>query len=125
MKVKTNFKEPKMPKDDVYLKYVRQLPCVICENFEFDKGGPPSNSHHTFCGRYSQEKSPDQNAIPLCPSHHQGFNDDGEGKLAIHKCKESWVEQYGPDTDYIDVTRDAVLREFGYTPKGINESSED
>lgn len=111
-----NFKQPKVIADREYIGFVKQLPCVICQAFGEPYGQAPSDAHHPICGRYSQRKAPDHTAIPLCKGHHQtGEN----GKLAIHRGKESWAEKYGADTDYVEVTQDAVKTIFGYTPKGL------
>ncbi len=88
-------------KDPAYLKAVRALPCCICGLF-------PAYAHHTICGRYSQGKTPDRQAIPLCEGHHQGLWDTT--KLAIHKNQTAWVAEFGPDTDYIEATQDAIER---------------
>ena len=88
-------------KDPAYLDAVRRLPCCIC-------GRMPVEAHHVICGRFSRKKAPDRKAIPLCDGHHQGKWDTTE--LAIHKNKKAWVEAYGPDTDYITETQDAVKR---------------
>lgn len=78
-------------KDPAYLEAVADLPCVICNDW-------PVQVHHPCCGRYSQAKAPDQDAIPLCWNHHLG--PDG-----VHTRKKWWIEQFGPDTDYIAPTR--------------------
>lgn len=88
-------------KDPAYLSAIHNLPCVICEKIGVNQT-TPTEAHHTICGRYSQRKTPDRDAIPLCASHHRlGLN----GDLAIHNGKKSWVKQYGLDTDYIEQTR--------------------
>lgn len=91
-----DFDKPKP--DPAYLNFVKQMPCCIC-------GRPgPSDAHHPICERWSQEKAPDRDAIPLCKKHHQW------GPDAIHNGKESWVAKYGSDRDYIAGTQDAVER---------------
>lgn len=74
-----------------YLDAVRQLPCCIC-------GAWPSSAHHVICGRYSQSKSSDFDAIPLCYQHHQG-------ERGIHTDQAAWVARHGPDTRYSEPTR--------------------
>lgn len=94
--------KPKRPdgKDPAYLAAVRSLPCCICAGWGYIQQGP-TFAHHTICGRYGQRKTPDRQAIPLCFMHHQG--DDG-----IHVRRAWWVEAFGPDTDFIAATQDAV-----------------
>jgi len=87
-------------KDKKYLEAIHNLPCCICEAFGH-RQTTPTQAHHTICGRYSQRKTPDRQAIPLCYHHHQG--EDG-----IHQGKRSWVAKYGQDTDYIAGTLDAI-----------------
>lgn len=91
---------------NAYLAAIHELPCCICRAY----GEPqlsPTQAHHTICGRFSQKRTPDRQAIPLCEGHHQGLWDDS--KIAIHKGKRTWVEAYGPDTDYIAATQDKIL----------------
>ena len=83
-----------------YLAAVRELPCAICANWGFPQQSTTA-AHHVICGRYGQRKTPDIMAIPLCWNHHQG--PDG-----IHTRREWWVEQFGPDTDFIAATQDAL-----------------
>ncbi|MFC0280527.1 hypothetical protein ACFOHK_08420 [Falsigemmobacter intermedius] len=98
--------------DPDYLADVRRLPCVICDAFGFQQK-TRTEAHHTFCGRFGQDKTPDRQAIPLCNGHHEG--DMETGKIAIHLDKALWVDTYGPDTDFIAITQDAVARLRGET----------
>lgn len=84
---------------------VKQLPCCICLHFGMTPSGP-SHAHHPIHGRYSARKSPDLHCIPLCEGHHQGNFDTT--KIAIHREPSKWRRLYGPDTDYIAGTLDAV-----------------
>lgn len=93
-------KQAKPERDPAYLARVRTLPCCICEAFGFVQIGP-TFSHHTFCGRFSQEKTPDREAIPLCHLHHQGA-------FGIHTDKDAWVQEFGDDRDYIAATLDKL-----------------
>ena len=99
-------KQPRAIANPAYLAAVRQLPCIICEEY-----GEPQQSrteaHHVFHGRFSQRKSPDEMAIPLCVDHHTGFGFD-TSKLAIHKAKAEWALHYGNDYDFTDRTQDAL-----------------
>ena len=98
--------------DREYLADVRRLPCVICDAFGFHQQSP-TEAHHTICGRFGQDKTPDREAIPLCDGHHQGKFD--RGRIAIHEDKALWQDHYGSDRDYIAITQDAVARLRGET----------
>lgn len=95
--------------DRDYIAAIHNEPCCICEAFGFVQTSP-TDAHHTICGRYGHLRTPDKQAIPLCKCHHQGLRfDRDKSKLAIHQGKESWVEAYGPDTDYIAATQDRIM----------------
>ena len=101
-------KAPREAKDPKHLARIRELPCVICWAHGMPQNSP-TTAHHPICGRYSRNKSPDSHAIPLCDGCHQG--DFDTSKIAIHRDRALWVETYGPDTDYIAVTRDMLAGE--------------
>jgi len=109
MNVETNFKPEKQAKDTAYLAKVAKEPCCVCEAYGMVQTSP-TTVHHTICGRYSQSRTPDLQAIPLCEEHHQGLWFTKTDKLAIHKGKDSWIKAYGPDTDYIAATQDRILK---------------
>ena len=79
-----------------YMRKVKQLPCCICG------APPPSDAHHCISNRYGTSKVSDFEAIPLCKEHHQ------IGPDAIHNGKATWEERHGPDTNYINQTRNLV-----------------
>jgi hypothetical protein len=87
-------------KDPAYLAKVATLPCCVCQAFGLVQIGP-TYVHHTICGRFSQAKTPDREAVPLCFGHHQG-------EFGIHTDKAAWVQEYGLDTDYIAATQDRL-----------------
>jgi hypothetical protein len=91
-------REPK--KDPKHLARVAELPCCICEAFGLVQIGR-TYVHHTICQRYSQEKVPDRETIPLCYLHHQG-------ELGVHTNKTAWQQEYGSDRDYIAATLDKL-----------------
>ena len=95
--------------DPAYLAAVRALPCCVCA-----AGGlqqvTPTEAHHAICGRYGQHKTPDCMAIPLCRDHHTGA-------CGIHTQRALFVACYGPDTDYIPATQDAVAGQLN-SPRG-------
>ena len=91
-----------------HMRKVRLLPCCICSNFGFIQTSP-TDAHHWKSGRNSTARTPDGEAIPLCKCHHQGlqFNRD-KTKIAYHQAQTTWEAAYGPDTDYIKATQNAV-----------------
>ncbi|MEI4473223.1 DUF968 domain-containing protein [Frigidibacter sp. MR17.24] len=93
-----------------YLAQVRALPCVICAGWGL-RQLTPTQAHHPIHDRGSQAKRPDDTAIPLCDGHHQG--DWDTSKIAVHREPERWRQEYGPDTDFIEMTRD----QLGWTGK--------
>jgi len=86
-------KEPASQADLDYMLAVKGLPCAVCN------APPPSDCHHTICGRFGSRKTPARDCIPLCKIHHQW------GPDAIHNGKESWIDEWGFDTNYIEQTR--------------------
>ena len=95
-------KPPKPGKNPEYLAKVAALPCVICHTHGERQIGR-TYVHHVICGRHGGAKTPDKMAIPLCYRHHQG-------EFGIHTERAAWVEAYGPDTDYVDPTRNMIAR---------------
>jgi len=93
--------------DHAYLAKVRELPCCICEAF----GEPQlsaTTAHHPIHGRFSQRKTPDRMAIPLCDGHHQGSFDGS--KIAVHAEPTKWKRLYGEDHEYSAITQDRILK---------------
>lgn len=89
-----------------YLAAVRKLSCCICEAWgEIQR--TPTQAHHVFCGRFSQQRTPDTMSIPLCVSHHVGDRSEPD-KIAIHRRKESWQRKYGADHHYSAGTQDKL-----------------
>jgi hypothetical protein len=96
-----NFKKPKQAKDPAYLAAVRGLPCCVCERFGLVQTSQ-TTAHHTKCGRHSQAKTPDREAIPLCDCHHQGLRHDRDrSKIAFESEMKRWVAAYGEDEPVI------------------------
>lgn len=91
--------KPKQGADPEHLSFVRSLPCCICHEYGLPQLSP-TTAHHVIHGRYSTQKVPDCMTIPLCDGHHQG--DFDTSKLAIHRGKETWAAEYGPDHHWIN-----------------------
>lgn len=85
--------------DPDFLAQIAARPCIICKTFNMPQLSP-TTVHHVCHDRFSQQKTPDRMAIPLCDGHHQGRFDTS--KVAIHREKERWRELYGPDHSYSD-----------------------
>ena len=90
-------KPEKAKPNPAYIAALHDLCCCICEAFG-EVQTTPTTAHHTIMGRHSQRRTPDEDAIALCHSHHQG--DKG-----IHTHPAWWAETYGADTDYIAGTQ--------------------
>lgn len=98
-------REGKTSKRPDYLAAVRQMPCIVCEEF----GEPqmsPTTAHHPIHDRHSQHKRPDTTAIPLCDGHHQGSWDCT--KIAIHQRPQVWRSMYGRDIDFTPRIQDRL-----------------
>ena len=93
--------------DPRHLERVRSLPCCICTEYGLPQNSP-TQAHHCIHGRYSSKKAPDCMTIPLCEGHHQGLFDTS--KLALHQGPSRWRREYGPDTDWISWTEEALGR---------------
>lgn len=95
--------KPRRPKaDPKRLDRVRAEDCIICQMFgEIQMS--PTMAHHPIHGRFSQLKSPDAAAIPVCDGHHQANFDDS--KIALHQSPDEWKDLYGRDVDYINIVR--------------------
>lgn len=98
-------KQGKASKDPAYLAKVRQLPCIICQEFGMPQLSP-TQAHHPIHGRYGTRKSPDEMAIPLCEGHHQGNFDTS--KIALHREPAKWKRLYGQDHEYSARVRDII-----------------
>lgn len=91
-------KERVVSRNPKHLARVRELPCVICSEYGLPQL-TSTHAHHCIHGRYSQRKTPDFMAIPLCEGHHQGLYD--HSKTAIHKEPQKWRDLYGDDTGWL------------------------
>lgn len=92
-------------RDPAYLSEIHRLPCIICDAYG-EPQNSPTQAHHTTNGRFSNLRTPDRQAIPLCEGHHQGLLDTS--KVAYHRDRAEWERRYGKDTDWISVTQDAI-----------------
>ena len=82
-------KAPPVAKDPRHLARVRELPCIICEEFGMRQTSP-TTAHHVIHDRHGTRKTPDLMALPLCDGHHQGLFDTS--KVAIHREPLRWRE---------------------------------
>jgi len=62
-----------------YLAIVRRLPCEICVRWHGVEASPQthvvSSAHHPRTGAGAGRKNPDEDAIALCPYHHQNSSE--------------------------------------------------
>lgn len=93
-------KTPK--KNKAYLEWLHTQSCVVCQRFGENQNSP-TQAHHVIHDRFSNVKTPDTDAIPLCCGHHQG--DFDTSKVAIHREPKKWREIYGPDYGYSEIVR--------------------
>lgn len=100
-------KQERPAPDPAHLARVRGLGCCICEAYGLPQS-TPTEAHHPICERYSTERVPDAEAIPLCAAHHRTGED---GYLAIHVHRAAWVSAYGSDRDWIAGTQDRIKKE--------------
>lgn len=98
-------KRERPAKNAAYLERVRALPCCICHEYGLPQLSP-TEAHHVICGRGGNLKTPDIMSIPLCHGHHSG--DFDTSKIAIHRQREAWVAEYGPDTDWTSWTQERL-----------------
>jgi hypothetical protein len=73
-------------KDDAHLKFIRQLPCLVCRNNIQTEAAHVSYPEPRF-GKRSRglgEKVDDAWAVPLCNQHHVGQHDFGDEKRWWH-----------------------------------------
>ena len=90
-------------RDPAHLDRVRALPCCICDAWGLAQT-TPTEAHHVVHGRYSQRRTPDRMAIPLCAAHHRG----DRGVIGLHSNPAAWKQLYGSDTDWIPITLDKL-----------------
>ena len=100
-------KAPKAKSNPGYLAKVRELPCCVCLAFG-ETQTSETTAHHVTMGRFSQRKTPDEMAIPLCWDHHQGGR--GSPKIALHENPAKWRRHYGADFDWTAATQDRILK---------------
>lgn len=94
----------KPKKNPKHLARVRELGCYCCRVDGL--GETPASAHHIREGYGRGQKASDEEAIPLCPAHHQ----TGEGGvIAVHREYRRFVERYGSERTILDHT----LRELG------------
>lgn len=93
------------PKELSYLKQIKELPCIACGCFIYDKYGRrlKSEAHHiTEGGR----RMGHYHSIPLCPNY-EPHNYEGchEGKIcSIGNTKKSFIKKYGSEHELLERT---------------------
>ena len=84
---------------------VHNTPCMVCHKHKMVQKSRTAE-HHWIMGRYSGNRSPDEETLPVCEGHHQGFRDTS--KIAIHKDPAKWEAEYGRDKDWLEYANDLI-----------------
>ena len=84
-----------------HMARVKALGCIVCRHQ--DKGWRPAEAHHLRTRPDGQNygrgvKAPDEETIPLCPSHHN------DGPESFHKDTKGWQRKYGYERDLLAET---------------------
>jgi len=79
--------------DPELLADIAGLPCIVC-------GREPVTIHHLREDMGMGQRALDDDAIPLCPEHHQ----DGGHGVAIHAGKEAFEEKFGSLWELLRIT---------------------
>lgn len=79
--------KPKIPRDKRYLKWISNLPCLICQ------APAPSIAHHCQpIGKGGKGiKTSDYRCVQLCHKHHD----------EIHRGRITFAKKYGFDQDHV------------------------
>lgn len=100
--------------DPERLAAIHNMPCCICEEWGYTQMSP-TEAHHCIMGRITYEevsethrRAPDSMAIPLCEGHHTGDKD--KSKIALHRQRNAWREEYGEDTLWISWTEERLAK---------------
>lgn len=91
-----------------YIRFIKQLPCIICLMESGGKGNwehNQSDPHHVNPKGYSSMggKTDDTRTIPLCNRHHRIYHDIG---------RESFSTRYNIDFEYIISDLNRIWREL-------------
>jgi hypothetical protein len=84
---------PETIRDENYLGYVRDIPCLVCA------APPPSDPHHLDSG-VTGSKGDDWTCVPLCRKHHREYHSVGERKMEdrypvnLWKCAHRILRRY-------------------------------
>ncbi|MGI9142080.1 MAG: Ref family recombination enhancement nuclease [Fluviibacter sp.] len=73
-----------------------QLGCIVCLNGGY--GFSPCHIHHIRHGAGMGQKSNWNDAIPLCPNHHQ----HGGYGVALHAGIKEFEKRYGTETELLE-----------------------
>jgi len=76
-----------------YYDKLSQLGCIVCINLGYGFSTP--HIHHIRHGAGMGQKSSWNDAIPLCPNHHQ----HGGYGIALHAGIKEFEKRYGTETE--------------------------
>ena len=95
-------KKPRSSKTKKLMSTVAELGCVVCRNLGF--GQTPAELHHPRFLAGGAQKAPDEDVIPLCPSHHRlgGYG------VAYHAGPKEWESRYGSEEALLHQTKQDI-----------------
>ena len=82
--------------EKAYYAKLSELGCIVCHNLGYGYSAP--HIHHIRHGAGMGQKSPWQDAIPLCPNHHTNA---GYG-IALHAGIKIWESNFGTEESLRD-----------------------
>lgn len=91
-----------MSRNKPLLARLKALGCICC--LRMGQGTtPPENTaiHHLRTGMGMGQRNDDENAIPLCPAHHQ----TGGYGVAIHAGQKTWEKNFGTELELLGEVR--------------------
>lgn len=83
-----------------HVNKVAELGCVACY-VQAGVWGTPGEIHHIREGQGMAQRAGWEKVICLCTNHHRN---SGNGKLAIHAGKKSFTNEYGTESELLDLT---------------------
>lgn len=87
-----------------HVNKVAELGCVACY-VQAGVWGTPGEIHHIREGQGMAQRAGWGQVICLCTNHHRN---SGNGKLAIHAGKLSFTNEYGTESELLDLTLNSI-----------------
>lgn len=94
---------PAPSKDEqLHLRRLVSLGCIICYNLGFGVTPPEHTAvHHVRDGQGVGQRASHKDTLPLCPPHHQ----TGGYGVALHAGQEEWERRYGTERQLLRQVR--------------------